>query len=96
MNSVANGKILPNTAFANLFIQPAAGDAGGALGAALCVHHERSGSLTREPMLTAALGPGYDTQQLADVLARYQTRFAERRIMCSQIGDVSELEELAE
>lgn len=92
MNSVANGKILPNTDFQKLFIQPAAGDAGGALGAALCAHHEHSGSSTREPMLTAALGPGYDTQQLADALARYQARFAEHLIMCSQISDVSALQ----
>ena len=35
LNCVANGKILKNTKFKNLWIQPAAGDAGGSLGAAL-------------------------------------------------------------
>lgn len=39
LNSVANGRILRETAFDDMFIQPAAGDAGAALGAALWVHH---------------------------------------------------------
>ena len=39
LNSVANGRILSETAFDDMFIQPAAGDAGAALGAALWVHH---------------------------------------------------------
>jgi len=39
LNSVANGRILLETPFEELFIQPAAGDSGGALGAALHVHH---------------------------------------------------------
>src|SRR5205823_14696190 len=39
LNSVANGRILRETAFDDMFIQPAAGDAGSALGAALWVHH---------------------------------------------------------
>ena len=39
LNSVANGRILTETAFEEVFIQPAAGDAGGALGAALYAYH---------------------------------------------------------
>jgi carbamoyltransferase len=39
LNSVANYKILKSSKFENIFIQPASGDAGGALGAALFVHH---------------------------------------------------------
>jgi carbamoyltransferase len=39
LNSVANWKILQNTPFNNIYIQPAAGDAGGALGAALAAYH---------------------------------------------------------
>ena len=39
MNSVANGRILRDTPFEELYIQPSAGDAGGALGAALYAHH---------------------------------------------------------
>jgi carbamoyltransferase len=39
LNSVANGRILRESPFEEVFIQPAAGDSGGALGAALYVHH---------------------------------------------------------
>ena len=39
-NSLANGKIFERSPFREVFIQPAAGDAGGALGAALSVYHE--------------------------------------------------------
>jgi len=39
LNCVANGKIKASGLFRNIFVQPAAGDAGGALGAALAVHH---------------------------------------------------------
>jgi carbamoyltransferase len=39
LNCVANGKVLLDCRFRNIWVQPAAGDAGGALGAALAVHH---------------------------------------------------------
>jgi carbamoyltransferase len=39
LNCVANGKVLRDGRFKRLWVQPAAGDAGGALGAALCAHH---------------------------------------------------------
>ncbi len=39
LNCVANGKVLRDGAFENIWVQPAAGDAGGALGAALCAYH---------------------------------------------------------
>ena len=39
LNCVANGKILKDKVFKNIWIQPAAGDAGGALGAALGIWH---------------------------------------------------------
>ena len=39
LNCVANGKLVPTKKFDNIYIQPAAGDAGGALGAALAVHY---------------------------------------------------------
>ena len=39
LNCVANGKVLRDGAFENIWIQPAAGDAGGALGAALAIYH---------------------------------------------------------
>ena len=44
LNCVANGKILRDGCFKNVWIQPAAGDAGGALGAALAAHYQFNGA----------------------------------------------------
>jgi carbamoyltransferase len=54
-NSVANGKVTMSTPFERVYVQAAAGDAGGALGAALDVWH-RLGNPRSEPMLQAYLG----------------------------------------
>ncbi len=64
LNCVANGKILRDGRFERLWIQPAAGDAGGALGAALCAWHlfhggERQADGRRDAMSGAYLGPAY-------------------------------------
>ena len=47
LNCVANGKMLRDGRFENIWIQPAAGDAGGALGAALAACHQFQGSRAR-------------------------------------------------
>jgi carbamoyltransferase len=62
LNCVANGKVLREGRFRNIWIQPAAGDAGGALGAALAVYHIHEGSDRALPnsidgMQGAYLGP---------------------------------------
>ncbi|MEB3184008.1 MAG: carbamoyltransferase C-terminal domain-containing protein [Cyanobacteriota bacterium] len=54
-NSVANGKVTAATPFERVYVQAAAGDAGGALGAALAVWHDL-GNKRCEPMLQAYLG----------------------------------------
>lgn len=64
LNCVANGKILRDGRFKNLWVQPAAGDAGGALGAALATHHLQFGGARETPktldaMSGAYLGPAY-------------------------------------
>ena len=56
LNCVANGRILREGPFDDIWIQPAAGDAGGALGAALCVWHRYLGKERKNDT-------GYDTQQ---------------------------------
>jgi carbamoyltransferase len=70
MNSLANGKIFERSPFRHVFIQPAAGDAGGALGAALFAHHARvtGGPLPR--MEDASLGPAYPESHIEGLLAR--------------------------
>jgi len=60
MNSLANGRILERTDFREVFVQPAAGDAGGALGAALYVWTNVLGGARDVRLETAALGPRFD------------------------------------
>ncbi|MEZ5649550.1 MAG: carbamoyltransferase [Burkholderiaceae bacterium] len=71
LNCVANGKLLKEGLFENIWVQPAAGDAGGALGAALAVHHMMLGGERRgdriDRMSGAYLGPSY---QQADIEKR--------------------------
>ena len=69
LNVVANTRLLNETPFERLFIQPAAGDAGGALGAALYVHAAMLGHGRGQPMRDAYLGPAYDDRRIAAVIA---------------------------
>ena len=81
LNCVANGKILRDGAFKNIWVQPAAGDAGGALGAALTAYHgfqnqprHINGAL--DAMAGSYLGPDF-TQ--AEIESRLQTEGAKFR-----------------
>jgi len=63
LNSVMNGRIFKESPFEELFIQPAANDAGGALGSALYVLHEKLGEPRRFVMNDAYHGPGFSTER---------------------------------
>ena len=70
LNCVANGKVLKENHFDNIWIQPAAGDAGGALGAALAAcytHHgqQRVRPAALDAMKGAYLGPAYGDDDIA-------------------------------
>src|SRR5690606_16499211 len=73
LNCVANGRLLRAGIFDDLWIQPAAGDAGGAVGAAYAVWHGALGG-TREPdevhdrMQGAYLGPEFSAEQIREFL----------------------------
>ena len=69
-NSLANGKIFERSTFREVFIQPAAGDAGGALGAALTVYHEMEANGRFPRMEQAFLGPGYSEEYISGLLAK--------------------------
>ncbi len=74
LNCVANGKILREGIFDDLWIQPAAGDAGGALGAALAVWHgvldqPRTVAPGRDAMAGASLGPAFSDAEIGEYLA---------------------------
>ena len=69
LNCVANGSLLRKKIFDNIWIQPAAGDAGGALGAALAswyLHHKKERILTkkRDAMKGAYLGPEFNNTEI--------------------------------
>jgi carbamoyltransferase len=68
LNSVANGKILDHTPFEQLFVQPAAGDNGTAIGAALWVQHQLLGAPRRWVMTHAYTGPEFDEAACAAAL----------------------------
>jgi carbamoyltransferase len=69
LNAVANGRILPETPFEGLFVQPAAGDSGTAVGAAFHVWHQTLGAPRRYVMRDAYTGPNYDDAQFEAALA---------------------------
>lgn len=70
LNCVANGKLLRQGYFDRIWVQPAAGDAGGALGAALAAYHlqfgkDRVSGGAGDAMLGSYLGPSYSTEECA-------------------------------
>lgn len=80
LNCVANGKLIKEDFVDNLYIQPAAGDAGGALGAAQIVHHmyfgnERNVSPGNDPMKGSYLGPYYSEKETIQSLKKYKAVF---------------------
>ena len=81
LNCVANGKIWRDGKFDGIWVQPAAGDAGGALGAALAAHHlefERPRTLpnTLDGMSGAYLGPSFAGEEVERRLAAAGARFS--------------------
>jgi carbamoyltransferase len=76
LNCVTNARLLERGPFTEVWIQPAAGDAGGALGAALWHHHDVASGGRAAPgaggdrMAGAALGPSFDDEEVRGWLAR--------------------------
>ncbi len=68
LNSVANGRIIRETPFEEVFVQPAAGDGGGALGAALYAYHTVLGKPREFVMKHAYWGSSYSEGQIHDYL----------------------------
>jgi carbamoyltransferase len=68
-NCVANGKMFEQTPFEQIFVQPAAGDAGLAIGAAYFVHHQILGQPRSFVMEHAYWGPGYTPEQVRSAVA---------------------------
>ena len=80
LNCVANGRLLRDGCFKNIWVQPAAGDAGGALGAALAAWHlklgnERKVDGRRDAMAGALLGPEFTQAEIEKRLRAAGARF---------------------
>lgn len=69
LNSVANKKILDKAPFENIFIQPASGDSGLALGAALWASHQINKNLIKWRMNDAYLGRDYNEKEIFDAVS---------------------------
>jgi carbamoyltransferase len=75
LNSVANGRIIRETPFKDLFIQPAAGDGGGALGAALQAYHGVLGKPRGFVLEHAYWGQEYSEAEIKDFLKTNNVRY---------------------
>ena len=78
LNCVANGKILKEKIFNDIWIQPAAGDAGGSLGAALAYwHHELNEPRTNfsDKMQGSYLGPQYNDEEVEKTLSKLGAKY---------------------
>jgi carbamoyltransferase len=95
LNCVANGKLLRSGIFDDIWIQPAAGDAGGALGAALTVWHNvldkpRTADNREDRMQGAYLGPEFSAKQIREYLEAKSYPFSEpsEEIWAETIADL--------
>jgi carbamoyltransferase len=89
-NSVANGKLRRNTPLRRVYVQAAAGDAGGAIGAAYVVWH-RLGGKRSFVMDHAYWGPHYARDEIAALLAAERSHIAEAGCAVEDISDEAAL-----
>jgi len=79
LNAVANGRLAREGPFSDVWVQPAAGDAGGALGAAYIARHKYFGTPRRAPvcdsMRAALLGPAFDADTIRQALDAAGARY---------------------
>jgi len=97
MNSLANGKIFERTDFEDTYIQAAAGDAGGAIGAAFAVWHHELGRVRGFVMDRAYWGPAFSDAEIEEIVKRYRPRFEAEGCVIRRFDDEELLcEEVAE
>jgi carbamoyltransferase len=96
LNCVANGKLLRNGTFKDIWIQPAAGDAGGAVGAAYASWHiwknkERRVDSGRDAMQGAYLGPEFSSVDIRRIARKYNApykEFSDFDLLCRNVADL--------
>lgn len=90
MNSVANGKIRLKTPFKSVYIQSAAGDAGGAIGAAFSTWHQLGGARV-DRHAHAYWGPAFDRDYIARLLEARRSDLESHQCAVTLIEDEAEL-----
>ena len=94
MNSVANGKIINNTKFKNIFIQAAAGDAGGAIGAAFATHYKNTSYKREFQMKHAYWGTSYKESEILECLKKNKKNIEYQNCSSELIIDDRELNKI--
>ena len=94
LNCVANAKLLDAGIFDEIYVQPAAGDAGGALGAALAIQYlyfKEKRELSKEKMQGTYLGPSYSEKEIMQMnkqtKAVYKS-FTDSKELCSELASI--------
>jgi carbamoyltransferase len=90
MNSVANGMVRRVTPFRRVYVQAAAGDAGGAIGSAFAAYRALGGKRCFV-MDHAYWGPGFSSDDIAELLSNRHAQLAKAGCSIERIGDESEL-----
>lgn len=101
LNCVANGKLLADGPFDSIWIQPAAGDAGGALGAAMFVWHQVQGNQreadgVNDKMQGSYLGPKFSNEEIAAFLKAkgYKAHKLEGKAWAEKIAEILDSEKV--
>jgi len=86
MNSVANGRITNNVPFRNIYVQSAAGDAGGAVGAAfVAAARSNDESIDRGQMPHASWGPSFDDNEITGILSSRESELVDSACTVTRI-----------
>jgi carbamoyltransferase len=95
-NSVANGKVTLQTPFKAVYVQSAAGDAGGAVGAALHAFYEAEPGAAPHPTLRHAyLGPSYDDSEISSLLEANRAGLDQQGLRVRRLSDADLVHETA-
>ena len=91
LNCVSNGNLLQNSPFENIWIQPASGDAGGALGSALAVYYKALNNERKvnpdDSQKGSLLGPRYSDEEIIETLNKYDAKY----IKCNSDEETAKL-----
>jgi carbamoyltransferase len=90
-NSVANGKVTTHSPFKRVYVQSAAGDAGGAVGAALHAHYQGSPQSTHDYLRHAYLGPSYANDEIGALLDQQAAKIAGEHCTVQRIDQLPAL-----